>query len=350
MSSWTRRDALKLFGAASAGAFLMENGLILPANAQGTFTWAATGGTWGDTINKAFVQEAGFADQTALSVVHSAQLESVAAAKILAECGRAPFDVSSGAQADYILLNDGGCLERYDPEIVTNLPDIHDEARVEDYYAAFNILLFGLTWNSKETSKPQSYKDLWKSEYRGRVGVPGYGWYGMTWLHSVNKLFGGDEDNIEPGITAVAELVQDNRAIIVENADHGTKLMELGEVVIMPYWDGRTVRLQEAGVPAQFEFVDGTIVLGNGFSIMKGTQHPEEAQLFVNNTLDPELQVEFSKWSKYPPGNRKAQLPDELSHIAIPEGAMDKAAQIDWRKVNEHRSTYLERWNREVLR
>lgn len=349
MQQVTRRDALKLFGAASLSVALVEGGMLTPARAAGTFTWAATGGTWGETIRRVFVEGSNFADTTGLKTVHSAQLESVAASKVLAACGRAPYDVSSGAQVDYVLLDDAGCLEAYDPEIVTNLPDVYDEAKVGNFYAAFNVLLFGLTWNTKEAKRPSTFEDLWKSEYRGRVGVPAYGWYGMTWLHAVNKLLGGDEDNIEPGLSAIAELVKKNEAIIVENADHGTKLMERGEIVMMPYWNGRTVRLQEIGVPADFAFVDGTIALGNGFSIMKGTAHPKEAQLFVNNTLDPALQVEFSKWSKYPPSNRKAVLPSDLEMIAIPEGAMERAAHLDWRKINEHRSAYLERWNKEVL-
>lgn len=350
MNPVTRRETLRIFGAASVGLALAEAGLVSPARAQGAFTWAATGGTWGETIGRVFVDGADFATQTGLETVHSAQLESVAAAKILAACGNAPYDVSSGAQVDYVLLNDAQCLEAYDPALVTNLPDVYDEAKVGDYYAAFNVLLFGLTWNTEEAKKPDAFKDLWRSEYRGRVGVPAYGWYGMTWLHAVNKLLGGDEDNIEPGMTAIADLVDKNAAIIVENADHGTKLMQRGEVIIMPYWNGRTVRLQEAGVPAAFAFVDGTIALGNGFSIMKGTEHPKEAQIFINNTLDPKLQVEFSAWSKYPPSNRKAVLPKDLEMIAIPEGAMERAAQLDWRKINEHRSAYLERWNKEVLR
>ena len=51
--------------------------------------------------------------------------------------------------------------------------------------------------------------------------------------------------------------VSKNKAVIVENADHGTRLMESGEIVIMPYWNGRTVRLQEAKIPAAFELVPG---------------------------------------------------------------------------------------------
>jgi putative spermidine/putrescine transport system substrate-binding protein len=347
----SRRVALKTVAAgamAAAGQYGLGPLRAQTGGAARPFTWAATGGTWGDTLKTIFVDPF-FAAQGGPKPVHSAQLESVAAAKILASCGSAPYDVSDGPQSDYAMLNGATCLEAYDPSILTSLPDIFDEAKEGDYYAAFNILLFGMTWNTKEASKPASYNDLGLAKYKGRVGIPAYGWYGMTWLHAWNKQLGGSEDDITPGLNAVAELVKKNGAVIVENADHGTRLMDSGEIVIMPYWNGRTVRLQEANIPAAFELVPGTVLVGSGYSIMKGTPYPKLAQAFVQSTLDPDRQLAFTRWSKYPPANKKVKLPPELQHIAIPPGGLEKAAKLDWKKINDYRSPYLERWNKEVL-
>lgn len=347
-SSMTRRSALKLTG---VGALASVAGVLPPAptaRAQSRpFTWAATGGTWGETLKRVFIDP--FAASQNLQPAHSAQLESIAMSKILASCGSPPFDVSNGPQADYDLLNDSKCLEPYDPSIVKGLGDLHPEAKQGDFYAAFNILLFGLTWNTKEATKPTSIKDLLLDRYKGRIGIPAYGWYGMPWLHAVNKEFGGDEDNISPGIAAVAEMVKKNKAIVIENADHGTRVMESAEVVLMPYWNGRTARLQEAKVPAAFELIPGTVSVGTGFSITKGSPYVKQAQSLVQLTLEPERQLEFTKWSKYPPSNVKAKLPPELEGIAIPPGGLEKTAKLNWKKVNDYRSKYLERWNKEVL-
>lgn len=350
MTKSTRRDVLKYLGAAPVGAALAGMGLSPPAQGdEAQFVWAGTGGTWGENINKFFIQESGFASKSRMKIVHSAQLESVAASKILASCKKGAYDVSSGSQVDYIMLNGAGCLEQYDPAIVTNLKDIYEQGRLGNYYAAWCLSLFGLTWNTKEASKPASFQDLWSAKYKGRVGVPAYGWYGMLWLHAVNKLNGGTEDNISPGIQAVSDLVKKNNAIILENADHGTKVMSRGEVVIMPYLNGRTYRMIEAGVPCQFEFVKGMVPIGNGFSIVGGTTNPAAAQQFINHTLDPELQIRFAQWAKYPPTNRKAVLPRDLEFIRIPDGTLEQASQLDWKKINDHRAEYLNRWNREVL-
>ena len=343
----SRRKALSVIGGGAAAGVIADTS-IPQAHAQGRpFTWASTGGTWGETIKRVFVDP--FAQAVSLQPAHSAQLESVAVSKIMASCGNAPFDVSNGSQADNDLLNDSKCIEPYDASIITHLADIYPEAKEGNFYAAFNILLFGLTWNTKEATKPASFKDLLLDKYKGRIGVPAYGWYGMPWLHAMNKLLGGNEDDVTPGITAIAEMVRKNKAVIVENADHGTRVMESGEVVLMPYWNGRTARLVEAKIPAAFEIVPQTVSVGSGFSITKGSQYVKQAQTFIQTTLDPARQLEFSKWSKYPPANTKVKLPPELESIAIPPGALEKTAKLDWKKVNNYRSKYLERWNKEVL-
>jgi putative spermidine/putrescine transport system substrate-binding protein len=347
MVSISRRRAMKTVGAGIASAALAPSWLDSAQAQARPFTWAATGGTWGETLKRVFIDP--FAQAHNLQPVHSAQLESIALSKILASCGNPIFDVSNGPQADYDLLNDSKCLEAYDPGVVKGLGDIYPEAKQGDFYVAFNILLFGITWNTKEATRPTSYKDLLLDKYKGRIGIPAYGWYGMPWLHAINREFGGDEDNISPGIAAVAEMVKKSKAIIIENADHGTRVMESGDVVIMPYWNGRTARLQEAKIPAAFELVQGTVSVGTGFSITKGSPYTKQAQELVQMSLDPAKQIEFTKWSKYPPSHKKATLPPELEGIAIPPGGLEKTAKLNWKKVNDYRSKYLERWNKEVL-
>lgn len=348
MNTVSRRRALKIFGLTAASSVLLETRMV--ANAQeASFTWASIGGTWAEAVKKTFVDGVDFSAKTNLRVSNAANLDSVTVAKVMSSCGNPPYDVASGSGLDYVLLSDAKCLEPYDPSIVTNLSDIYPNAREGNFFAPFSINLLGLTWNTRETQEPTSFQDLWKPAYRGRVGVPAFGWYGMVWLHAVNKELGGNEDNIEPGLTAIADLVKKNNAVIIENVDQGFKLLQRGEVVMMPYLDGRTLRLKDAGVPVKFAFPKGTAILGNGFSIPKGGKNLRAAQQFVNNTLDPQLQVEFAKWSKYPPSNRKAVLPPELASIAIPEANLERGAHLNWSKVNQRRAEYLSLWNKRVL-
>jgi putative spermidine/putrescine transport system substrate-binding protein len=350
MEGFSRRDLMKLFACSSAAIALTEAGLVKPASAARDFTWASTGGSWGEHVEDIFVKEGGFAAATKLNPVHSFQLETVAASKVVAANGSPPYDVSDHGEAEVIIMKEAGMLLPYKPSLMPNYADVYDTAKMDDYYVSTSFLLFGLVWNNKEiASAPTSFQELLKPAYKGRVGVPAFGWYGMYWFHGLNKALGGNEDNIDPGIKFSAELVKKNGAITVENADHGKKLFQQGEIVISPFWNGISNQLQSSGQPIRFASVPGTLALGTGFVILKGTAFEEAANTFVNLSLDPKLQVKFSSWNLYPPTNKKAVLPSEFDYIKVTEAQLGNTVKLDWSKVARHRAEYLKRWNEEVL-
>jgi putative spermidine/putrescine transport system substrate-binding protein len=349
----SRRRFLELLGASAILA--MEAGRPLPSAAEDKFTIASTGGSWGEGVKQNFVVATDFEKRYKLPVAYSHQLESVAAAKIVANCGKPIFSVSTHWQTEAVLMADAGCVVGYNLDLVTNYRDIWREVTLEQrpglgpYYAMYILAMWGLTWNTKLAKKPASYKDLWNPEYKGKVAVPTYAWFGINWLHAVNKLFGGNEDNITPGIQAVAELVRKNNAIIMENVDHGMKLFQREEIAIAPFWNGRTFALQDGGLPVAIEYVENSVAAGAGFLIMKGTAFPEVAQRFVNDTLDERYQLGMARMFKYTPTSRKITLPPDLERARVAERELERTARLDWKKINDHRGAYLERWNKEVL-
>ena len=350
MRDLTRRDVAKLFARTSASIALIEAGLITPAAAERDFTWAAAGGAWGEHVDSVFVKGGDFAATAKVTPSSSFQLESVATAKIIAANGSPPFDVSAHGEAEVQQMREAGLVLPYDVSLIPNYPDISDTAKLADVYASTSFLLFGLVWNSKEVSKkPTSFEVLLDPAYKGRIGVPAFGWYGMYWLHGVNKALGGNEDNIDAGVRFASRLMKEADAVTVENADHGRKLFSQGEIVLCPYWNGISSQLHRSGVPVEFESVPGTLAIGTGYVILKGTPYREAANQFVNTTLDPKLQVEFSKWNLYPPTNRKAELPADLAYIKITEAQLAKTVKLDWAKVANHKADYLKRWNQEVM-
>lgn len=350
-----RREMLARLGIgtawmASGAAGLVVPGFTTPASAERPFTWASTGGAWGEHLEQIFVESGGFTKLTGLSQQHSFQLESIAASKIMASRGAPPYDISDHGQAEVVMMEDAGFILPYDTALMPNYADVYDTAKLGNYYASTSFLLFGLVWNAKEIStRPASFHELLNPKYKGRVGIPAYGWYGMYWLHALNKALGGNEDNITPGMNFAAEMVRKNGAVIVQNADNGKRLMEQGDVIINPFWNGIAFQMQADGVPTRFDSVPGTLAIGTGFVILKGTPYDEAANRFINLTLDPKLQVEFSSWNMYPPTNRKAVLPPNLDHIKVTEADLRNTVTLDWKKVAAHRADYLKRWDEEVM-
>ena len=347
----SRRRFVQL--ASASAIVLAEAGRVPRAAAEDKFIFASTGGSWGEGIKSSFVTKPEFEKRFKVTATHAAQLESVAASKIIASCGTPTYTVSTHGQAEAVLLADAGCIQPYNVAAVPNLKDIPRELTLEQkgapYYAPYVFLMWALTWNTKLAKKPASYKDLWTKEYKGKVAIPAYGWYGVYWVHAVNKLFGGTEDNTTPGMQALAELVQKNDAIIMENVDHGMKLFQREEIVMAPFWNGRTFALQDGGTPVAIEYVPNAIALGAGFVIVKGTSLQEAANGFVNETLDPQYQLEMTKLFKYPPASRRAKLPADLERVRVPDKELGHTVKLDWKKINDSRSANLDRWNKEVL-
>jgi spermidine/putrescine-binding protein len=93
----------------------------------------------------------------------------------------------------------------------------------------------------------------------------------------------------------------------------------------------------------------GSVQVGNGFPILKGTKFERQAQQFVNITLDAEYQIEMTRRFRYPPSNKRAKLPPEMAHYALKEADLKAMTALDFQKMNQHRAPYLARWNKEVL-
>ena len=64
---------------------------------------------------------------------------------------------------------------------------------------------------------------------------------------------------------------------------------------------------------------------------------------------DAKNQLEMTRLFKYPPASKKAKLPPDLERVRVPDRDLAHAVKLDWKKINDFRSAYLDRWNKEVL-
>jgi putative spermidine/putrescine transport system substrate-binding protein len=350
-----RRQFQAALGWGAASIALAELGLSRPARAEENFTVASTGATWGEGLRAAFIDAPHFEEKNGVKVNQEFAIDSVFTAKAMASCGTPPFSTLGVLQAEANFLALGGCLQDYDLDIVTNYKDIIDSARepprgqLKSWFAPFVLIVMGLVYNTKEAQKPASYQDLLNPKYKGRVGIPTYGWVGNSWLQVLNKTLGGNEDNVDPGIAFLAQLMKKNEAVIIENTDAAMKAFTREEIVIMPFWNGRTFVLQGQGVPLDIEYIPGTMLVGNGFPILRGGKFIERTNRFANVSMDGQYQMEVTRRFFYPPSNGKTKLPSDMAKYAFPPDKEKNVVAIDYEKMNAHKSQYLDRWNKEVL-
>ncbi|MCC7047039.1 MAG: extracellular solute-binding protein [Alphaproteobacteria bacterium] len=353
---FSRRDILRYSAATASVLALCETTGMPVAHAEGAFTVATTAGSWGDGIKQAFVTKPDFeaANKTTVNFLLEANPAAIAS-RLVAQPGNPPASAFDLLDLQYALAADAGALMDYDLDIVKNYADIAPSAQFEpraglkNWGANMTMPIISLVWNTKLATKPASMEDLWNPKYKGKVGLPDFGWYGHTWMHALNKTLGGTEDNTDKAVAAIKDLVKKNEAVLLQNQEQALRAFTTEQIVIMPYWNGRTFELQSKGVPVDIEYVQGTIQLHNGFVLPKATAFKELANRFVNNTLDPVLQLEMTQRFRYPPSNTKAKLPPDLAPYAIPQGIAPKVVSLDWQKINEARTRDLQRWNKEIF-
>lgn len=352
----SRRQLLQSVAAGAAAIGAAELGGLGSARAEDRFIVASTGGSWGDGIRASFITAPKLADKFKAPIEQATQIESVAVSKILAQPTNPPFSVSQHGDPEAILLADSGCVQAYDPTLVPNFKDLYPIATQEprdgmqEWFGSLVLTVWALTYNTKYvTNEPTSFEEMWNPKYKGRVGIPAFGWYGMLWLHEVNRVLGGTEKDASKGLAAIADLVRKNRAVILENADQTVQAFQREEVVIAPFFNGRTSALQEAGVPVKIAYVPGTVLLNAGYVIMKATRYRELANAFVNATFTPEYQLIMTKRFRYPPSNRKAVLPPSMARYRVREQDLAHAIKLDWVEINKTRAVNLDHWNKQVL-
>src|SRR5260370_28568144 len=255
----SRRQFQTVLGLGAAWIALAEMGFSRRARAEENFTLASTGGSWGEGLRAAYVDAPKFEEKNGIKVSWEHAIDSVYTAKAMASCGNPPFSTVAVLQAEASFLALGGCLQDYDLDICTNYKDIIDGAKepprggIKNWFVPHVLVIMGVVWNTKEASRPSSYQDLANPKYKGRVGIPAYGWVGNSFLQCLNKTLGGNEDNVDPAIAFLAELVKKNEAVIIENTDAALKAFTRQEIVVMPVWHGRTFELQNHWLPADLQ-------------------------------------------------------------------------------------------------
>lgn len=348
-----RRSFLKYSAIFGAGAAFGENFLSAPpakAAEKEVFTIALQGGSWGDALKKVFVEDSGFRTKYNLDVAYEVGDDGRLLAKGLANCGKPVFDIHFAFGPNSVKHYASGCAVDLNLDWVPNWKDIYPQARMGTYSPLLTFNVGGLTYNKEKVSPPpKSYDDLWNPRYKGRVGFPQYSWLGMFWLHCINKYFKGTEDDVTPGINALADLNKKQKLIMLDNVEHTRRLFAQGELWLAPFWDGRTLQMKEEGLPVGFVFIKDLLATGSGAVCMKGVKNLKLAHELINITCDPERQLEIMKMFKYAPTNRKCKIPPEYKVNFPTEEELNNAAQIDWLKVTKDIDKNMELWNKKVL-
>jgi putative spermidine/putrescine transport system substrate-binding protein len=211
----------------------------------------------------------------------------------------------------------------------------------------------GLTYNP-ETVKtpPTSWADLWKPEFKGKVGITNLNsTLGTGFMVEIAKMHGGSENNIEPAFAQIAAL-KPSLAAVASNPGALASLFQQGQIDISPGNFNAIQILKAQGVPVEFVAPkEGAIAFKTTMHITKGSPNAELAFKLIEAALSPAVQTQLME-SPYliVPTNGKVAMKGEIAKVLAkdPDDLMKKFVFQDWKTINQGRAAWIDRFNREI--
>jgi len=357
----SRRKFIYLVGAAGAtavAAYAASSYLYPPQPPEEVpkeLTMLFAGGSWQKYFHEVYGE--GFERENSIKIVYDTTAMGERIAKLNAYKEKQIFDLVHLSPAMAVQSRELGLLDDISEDRVPNVKDVNPAFKIEKYFVPKVVTIWGIAYNTKVLKEPpKSWWSLWDSAYKGKIFIPAFGWTGEAWLHLINKLLGGNEENLDPGIKKIAQLVKDNKALVADSADQALAFFRRGEVVVAGHWDGRTRELMKEGLTLDFVYPEeGVVNFSYGTGLVKGRPKSSTrlTEKLINLQLDPAKQAQFVQKVEYSPTNLKAMalLPAAAQHLKITDEQMKilNKVTLDYFKMAKVRDYALDRWNKEVL-
>jgi putative spermidine/putrescine transport system substrate-binding protein len=347
-----RRDVLK----AGAAALATPLARLEPALAQAqpdrlvVMTW---GGLWGDSLRDGV--DAPFTKATGIVVVQDrgwSPAERIT--KLEVSLGNQAFDVLQLHDGLYPLAVKQGVIEPIDRNSprLGNLKDVYPQFIHRNWVVQI-FSAIGIAYNTKLVkTPPTSFADLWRPEFKGRIVLPEISHSIGTYIIPIGALAEGKSPkDAEAGFEMLKKMV-DLKPIWAKDTDTIMNCLRDEEAVIGLLYKSQTYTVQGWGAPANWVYPkEGAIAISWGTSIAKNTRNRALAETYLNQTLDPQGQIFFTKAFNYPGSNRKESdlLSPELQNRArVTEDELVHLVELDQEFMSDRRAAWTERWHRIV--
>ena len=273
-------------------------------------------------------------------------------AKVKAALNNPPIDVMLHDPGPALVAIDQGLVEPFPVASSAHYKDLITDAQDEMGPAPF-FQVVGITYKpEKVKTPPTSWADIWKPEYKGRVGITNLNsTLGTGWLVEIARMRGGSEVNVEAGFKAIEEL-KPNLAAVAANPGALATLYQQGQIDIGPGNFNAIQILKARGIPVEFVAPkEGAIAFKTTVHIVKNSPNKELAAKLIDAALSPEVQAKLMD-SPYliVPTNTKVKMGGEIAKVLAKDHAemKSKFKFQDWKKINESRAGWIDKFNRDI--
>lgn len=270
-------------------------------------------------------------------------------AQIKAGQGYSPYDAMPNDEPPHITAMGEGYIARRDEAKLKNLGNVYPEllAKSQGHGVPATYSLIGIAYNSQLVKEPpKSWTDLWKPEFRGKVGIARTSSnLGLATLAIAAKSYGGSEADLAVGWEKLKELqpkAARSPAIL-------TQMLEREEIAIAPLWNNNTASAAEKGLPIKFAMpAPGAVAILSFFSGIAKTQHPDLVSEWLDGILTPDYQARAAGSPYFfGPTIKGVAVPDAAKPYtpSTPEEVL-ALQTIDWPKIAPQRGALVELFDR----
>jgi spermidine/putrescine-binding protein len=312
------------------------------------------GGTWRESFEKVYTGP--FAAQHGTRFVWRTGLSQEPI--VIAQRRNPQWDLIHLNQTKAMALGAMNMVVEWTEDRLPSLRNIHPSFRYQ-FIAGKIHTPYGIAYNTRRISRTiDSWLDLWDPAFAGKVSFPTWEWVGDEVFYACNRVLGGNEGEIQPGIAKFKELFGKNRAVLGNNVEHVIQLLVSEEVWMTPFFSARARQARQKGAPIEFvipkegglSWVWNTALIAN-----RPAGSARLAEQFVDFTLAPEREVEFAKLTGYPPTNTKAMalIPPDFPHLRFTDAELVELGKLqrefDHMAIFVLRDQAREQWNKEAL-
>lgn len=270
-------------------------------------------------------------------------------AQIKAAQGFSPFDAMPNGEPPHLIAQRDGYIQKVDPSKIANYNNVFPEfiAKSGGFGVPASYSLIGIAYNEKLVkTPPKSWMDLWSPENRGKVAIPrASSNLGLGVLVIAAKIFGGSEDNLEPGWAKLQEL----KPIVGRTPTNLLQMLEREEISMAPIWNNDAAGAAQKGLAIKFVQPDpGPVAIISFMSAVAKTRHADLVNEWMNEILSAEYQA-FAANSPYffGPTVKGVAVPDAAKpYTPSTPAEVLKLQSVDWSKIAPVRGKIVEQFDR----
>lgn len=343
-----QRRMLLQAGAVACGSFALP----LSARAAGKVVATTYPGSFEEAYRAVLLPQ--YQKQSGSSVVLTPLLGVDQVAKIAASRGNPPYDAVMFDEGPLYNAIKAGIIQKFPADKSKHFADLPPVFQgTAGLGPVVTVQVCGIAYNPKKIkTPPTSWADLWRPEYKGRVGMTGIGSsLGAGFLAEISKMKGGSEKNAEPGFAMLRELVP-NIGALAPSPGALAALFQQGQIDIAPNYFNNVETLRSKGVDIAFAMpATGGIMIRTSMHIVAGTAEPQAALEYIDALISPEVQrgLEKAPYNMVPTNGKVAYTGETARQIAKDFQDLSKKLVLnDWAAIQEQRPAWIERFNKEV--